>query len=251
MFFCCMALLITAHPDDECMFFSPTMPLIAHCLCLSNGNQDGLGAVREKELHASCQVLGISYTIGNLQDGHVWSRDQVMAHAMPLLKQYKEVYTFDEYGVSGHMNHIAIYDALKASNIRFHALESVSLWRKYIGVWDMLLAADSVVTTSVAGYRAMLCHWSQLVWFRWLYLLFSRYMWVNTYVVVNKGSLYSFCSGRIGDRMDSTSLSKFLFVLDRCLFGISMLVGVKVLRRRGRVSLRYSFISVPCCAVIQ
>lgn len=31
----------------------------------------------------------------------------------------------------------------------------------------------------VRGVRAMLEHKSQLVWFRWLYLLFSRLMWVN------------------------------------------------------------------------
>jgi N-acetylglucosaminylphosphatidylinositol deacetylase len=32
------------------------------------------------------------------------------------------------------------------------------------------------------AFQAMLAHKSQLVWFRWLYLLFSRYMWVNEWV---------------------------------------------------------------------
>jgi N-acetylglucosaminylphosphatidylinositol deacetylase len=32
------------------------------------------------------------------------------------------------------------------------------------------------------GFRAMLRHRSQLVWFRWLYLAFSRLMWVNELV---------------------------------------------------------------------
>jgi hypothetical protein len=31
----------------------------------------------------------------------------------------------------------------------------------------------------VTAFKAMLAHRSQLVWFRWLYLLFSRLMWVN------------------------------------------------------------------------
>jgi len=29
------------------------------------------------------------------------------------------------------------------------------------------------------GLSAMKQHWSQMVWFRWLNVLFSRYMWVN------------------------------------------------------------------------
>jgi N-acetylglucosaminylphosphatidylinositol deacetylase len=34
-------------------------------------------------------------------------------------------------------------------------------------------------------------HWSQLVWFRWLYVLFSRYMWVNDLVEVKVGRMVS------------------------------------------------------------
>ncbi len=58
-------LLITAHPDDECMFFSPTIlnlrrqGILVNLLCLSNGNADGLGQVREKELRESARILGI------------------------------------------------------------------------------------------------------------------------------------------------------------------------------------------------
>lgn len=65
-------LLLTAHPDDECMFFAPTLLALlrethgdakknseVHSLCLSNGDADGLGAIREKELEESLDVLGI------------------------------------------------------------------------------------------------------------------------------------------------------------------------------------------------
>lgn len=55
------ALLLTAHPDDECMFFAPTV--LAHpnisALCLSTGNADGLGATRAKELIRSYSALGV------------------------------------------------------------------------------------------------------------------------------------------------------------------------------------------------
>jgi N-acetylglucosaminylphosphatidylinositol deacetylase len=69
-------LLLTAHPDDECMFFAPTiLALVAlgqkissdgtntgsslYSLCLSAGNADGLGATRKYELESSLDVLGV------------------------------------------------------------------------------------------------------------------------------------------------------------------------------------------------
>ena len=60
------ALLLTAHPDDECMFFAPTVNALVKSpntqlfsLCLSTGNADGLGERRVPELAASLRVLGI------------------------------------------------------------------------------------------------------------------------------------------------------------------------------------------------
>lgn len=59
-------LLVIAHPDDETVFFSP---LLASChkrgdsvdiLCLSNGNVEGLGNVRDSELKLACKLFGIS-----------------------------------------------------------------------------------------------------------------------------------------------------------------------------------------------
>ncbi|EEB97029.1 hypothetical protein MPER_03735, partial [Moniliophthora perniciosa FA553] len=36
----------------------------------------------------------------------------------------------------------------------------------------------------LTALRAMKQHWSQLVWFRWLNVMFSRYMWVNEWVEI-------------------------------------------------------------------
>lgn len=58
-------LLITAHPDDECMFFAPSINhfiksgMSVDLLCLSTGNFDGIGEVRTEELRKSAGVLGI------------------------------------------------------------------------------------------------------------------------------------------------------------------------------------------------
>lgn len=78
-------LLVTAHPDDESLFFAPTViSLLSHkhhsvietgtsdievyFLCLSNGDADGLGKTRQHELMRSLDVLGI-------EDGKRWVLD--------------------------------------------------------------------------------------------------------------------------------------------------------------------------------
>jgi N-acetylglucosaminylphosphatidylinositol deacetylase len=73
-------LLVTAHPDDECMFFAPTiLTLVArkvevHSLCLSVGDQDGLGDIRRSELEKSLDVLGISKDKRMVVDSpYVWN----------------------------------------------------------------------------------------------------------------------------------------------------------------------------------
>lgn len=70
-------LLVTAHPDDESLFFAPTViSLLSHkqhisnlenvaqgaevyFLCLSAGDADGLGQIRKQELVHSLDVFGI------------------------------------------------------------------------------------------------------------------------------------------------------------------------------------------------
>lgn len=59
-------LLVTAHPDDECMFFTPSVRHFVgrgyrvDLICLSVGNFEGIGGVRRGELEKSSQILGIN-----------------------------------------------------------------------------------------------------------------------------------------------------------------------------------------------
>ncbi|KAL3150391.1 hypothetical protein ABBQ32_000230 [Trebouxia sp. C0010 RCD-2024] len=61
------AMLVIAHPDDETMFFTPTIQALIQqgcsvvILCLSIGDHSGLGRVRRKELLAACCTLGIEH----------------------------------------------------------------------------------------------------------------------------------------------------------------------------------------------
>ncbi|XP_077336410.1 N-acetylglucosaminyl-phosphatidylinositol de-N-acetylase [Lithobates pipiens] len=205
-------LLLIAHPDDECMFFSPTIlgllqekrPLSV--LCCSTGNYYNQGEVRKKELFQSCAALGIpasNVTVidhrnlpdsPNVQwDTHLLS-DLILTHIKQ--KNIDLVITFDEKGISGHSNHISLYHAIRSlhdsrklpEGCNAVVLESVNIFRKYLSVLDLpiswLFHSDILYISSRAQYRqakdAMMCHQSQLLWFRHIYLLFSHYMTINS-----------------------------------------------------------------------
>mmetsp|Transcript_16944 Transcript_16944/g.42967 ORF Transcript_16944/g.42967 Transcript_16944/m.42967 type:complete len:273 (-) Transcript_16944:80-898(-) len=220
-------LLVTAHPDDESMFFVPLLRAWRrhhgriHVLCCSTGDYDGQGATRSRELAECCaSCFGLSaehLTLVDspaLQDGpsNSWDAGLICAHvdtvARGLVKDCGPggvVVTFDNYGVSGHPNHVAVHTgvrefagsahgrALGAGGVRYLELESVGFARKYIGPFDALvdlLAARAsepaehgrlVVSSTDAGlsWRAMAAHASQFVWFRRLFVAFSRYTFLN------------------------------------------------------------------------
>jgi len=55
---------VIAHPDDESMFMMPTLFYLVkiceiHILCLTNGDFNGLGKIREKEMQKVSEKLGI------------------------------------------------------------------------------------------------------------------------------------------------------------------------------------------------
>ncbi|XP_073421457.1 N-acetylglucosaminyl-phosphatidylinositol de-N-acetylase [Dendrobates tinctorius] len=205
-------LLLIAHPDDECMFFAPTIlglfqeqrPLSV--LCCSAGNYYNQGEIRKKELLHSCAVLGIppsNVTLidhRDLPDSPTVKWDECLLSAL-ILNHIQEknidlVITFDEGGVSGHYNHISLYRAMRSlhssgklpEGCSVLVLESVSMLRTYVSVLDLPLSCffhhDVLIISSGRQYQrakeAMLQHQSQLLWFRHLYLFFSRYMMINS-----------------------------------------------------------------------
>ena len=63
-------LIVTSHPDDETMFFGPTilslcrgksnfLPSNLFLLCMSTGDHKSMGARRKHELYEACKILGI------------------------------------------------------------------------------------------------------------------------------------------------------------------------------------------------
>ena len=81
-------LLVIAHPDDEAMFFVPTIHTLVqeahsnvYILCLSTGNFDGLGSVRTEELYASAKVLNVANTnVKIINDPTLQDGKQIMHH---------------------------------------------------------------------------------------------------------------------------------------------------------------------------
>ncbi|XP_060590225.1 N-acetylglucosaminyl-phosphatidylinositol de-N-acetylase-like [Ruditapes philippinarum] len=203
-------LFVTAHPDDECMFFAPTILSTlkeghsVYLVCLSKGDYDNQGDVRKKELIASCSRLGVMpnhVTIVDderFKDGpeNEWDIDGLVDRIVSVIKRINadSVITFDSSGVSGHANHIALSKAVvkihmskELNTVSFFMLHSSNIVRKYMSFLDIPVSSIFNLTTFVSlpseivkSWRAMSAHQSQMVWFRKLYIVFSRYMYVNT-----------------------------------------------------------------------
>lgn len=214
-------LLVFAHPDDEAMFFTPLLLLLKQCsirvhfLALCNGNFDGLGTIREKELFASGRYFdAATVTVVNnprLLDGpqEKWETSTVSSVVRQHLDQLgtvRTVITFDRSGVSLHPNHIDTFLGVKhlkqslPRGISFLSLKSVGILKKYSGMLALLPFAArwkgnirnnqgkfTVVippTMCFSSFQAMRRHESQMVWFRYLFVFFSSYSYVNEFSAV-------------------------------------------------------------------
>ncbi|KFO07910.1 N-acetylglucosaminyl-phosphatidylinositol de-N-acetylase, partial [Balearica regulorum gibbericeps] len=175
-----------------------------------SGNYYNQGEIRKKELEQSCFLLGIpasNVTVVDHRDlpdnpAVEWDTQLLAAFVLKHIEanNINLVVTFDAGGVSGHANHISLYAALRYKywfeifivffclGCRVLVLESVNLFRKYISILDVpiscLLPRDALfILTEEETERArsaMRCHHSQLLWFRHIYMLFSRYMVINS-----------------------------------------------------------------------
>ncbi|KAI0156676.1 LmbE-like protein [Hypoxylon sp. FL1284] len=140
--------LLIAHPDDEAMFFAPTVLALTRpdcgnsvkILCLSSGNADGLGDTRKKELAKSAVLLGLAreddvyiHDSPDFPDSMTttWDASKISsllssAFAPHLASQKTStnasaptatidvLVTFDGSGVSSHPNHISLYHGARA-----------------------------------------------------------------------------------------------------------------------------------------
>lgn len=201
------SLLLIAHPDDESMFFSPFLffnsPLI---MCLSKGNFDNKGKVREKEIKNLCNSRGWNLKCLDYKDGESWDEEAIMRDVifMSVFNNIENIITFDERGVSGHKNHISCYKAMNKlckyveyinkhtqiapehdeimnvmKSLNFHHLKSTNIIEKYF--ISFRKPSYTIPLYSIFGIQNMLHHRSQLLWFRYIYIMICSYMRFNEF----------------------------------------------------------------------
>lgn len=250
--------LLIAHPDDEAMFFAPTLQKLTEpelknqvkLLCLSTGDSEGLGETRKRELVKSASKLGLPNeeqisVVDNSLDfpdsmSIFWDRSKIAdllfslyaPKIRPLIEEEEierrkfvpgEIYpddtyqpeidvliTFDSQGISSHPNHISLYHGAKYfisqlsdPTVRLYTLSSISIFRKYASFLDIVITSlsasaftctmrkihhsyppclsflSSLKQIRNAQLAMITCHHSQMRWFRWGWIICSRYMLIN------------------------------------------------------------------------
>jgi len=206
-------MLVTAHPDDETMFFSPFIIealkqlKVIYLLCLSKGIEQGRG----DELTKASKILGIQHCEVYGADGETlkdvpcfvdgfkenWNEGDVAEVVEHYIKKWNidTIVTFDSDGVSGHPNHKHTYrgvshhmqQSFKEKELSYLVLRSIPLPLKYlswVGVFYEVFFHRSgceifINNNPTKVWDAMRKHISQYVWFRKFYLIFSTFVHMN------------------------------------------------------------------------
>ncbi|EPY38020.1 N-acetylglucosaminylphosphatidylinositol deacetylase [Angomonas deanei] len=142
-----------------------------------------------------------------LQDGmkNVWPKSvikHIVNEYLDRIGSIRTIVTFDKHGVSSHPNHIAVHNGVKEvkesmpPGLLFVELITRSIVGKYCGCLSLTNYCLFANTTEYNGsrfslsippyatlssFRAMERHQSQLRWFRYLFVLFSSYTYINEF----------------------------------------------------------------------
>ena len=213
-------LFVISHPDDEIMFFGPSIlnSEKTFILSLSKGipSKNGNNNERELELYESCKILGIENHCfidekERLKDGfnETWNPDIIKDVVIEYSKKIQpdRIITFDELGVSRHPNHIAVNKGIMLNKneiqkelnktIEIKELKTGFWISKYLGVISLcyqfivnlfsiekkknfyVIPIENFIDATL--FRSFLKHKSQNVWYRYLYLVFSKFQYYNIY----------------------------------------------------------------------
>jgi len=102
-------LIVTAHPDDETIFFGGLLisrpKSDTHVICVTDGNADGLGEQRAKDFHSALEDLQVTGEMLSHPDKYEQRLD--IEALIETLNNYSadEVYTHNALGEYGHPHH--------------------------------------------------------------------------------------------------------------------------------------------------
>ncbi|KAM0676265.1 N-acetylglucosaminyl-phosphatidylinositol de-N-acetylase [Gurleya vavrai] len=157
-------------------------------LCLSTGNYYNQGKLRKKEMKKVCVLMQINlYITESFLDNSDWNIKDISntINFLHIQYNYTAIYTFDKKGVSLHKNHTACYlgvlEFIKKNNVVAYSLITKSIFKKYFIDFGSKFDERYIVNDFYKGIKIMKMHESQMEWFRYLYILFSKYMRYNDY----------------------------------------------------------------------
>ena len=207
-------LLIIAHPDDEIMFWTPTIKsLISYnipmkILCLSNGNYDGLGVLREKEFNNVSRALNFTdnkiLNIPELQDNikKYWDPIVVSRQIEEFLNNnpdIKTILTFDQNGVTKHPNHISCFNGLKYylknhleesknKGLKIYTLDSFNFimqYTQFFPLFSFIFKKYGYFSmTFFNSYKWMRLYKTQFNLLRKAHVILSCYSYYNSYTKI-------------------------------------------------------------------
>ena len=132
-----------------------------------------------------CKNIGINYlTIKNFEDNikKFWDTNKIESYVKSYIKENNidTIITFDNKGVSYHPNHISCYLGIQnIKDIDIFILESLYFYRKYLSIFDIINIEENEIIfhnfNIFEVYYYMIIHWSQMKWYRFFFILLSRY----------------------------------------------------------------------------
>lgn len=172
---------VIGHPDDEVMFFAPSLIELAkpknnntvNLICFSNGDatDESMGHIRTAELVQSARILGVHSDrvtvlgLDQYKDGMniQWDAEDITK----TLESYIDhtsvgsslvVITFDDKGVSGHPNHISLYHGVRRwYNKNFTRPSYHNLLKKNVAALAVAVRSGSgnVVDCKIYGLKSL------------------------------------------------------------------------------------------------
>jgi N-acetylglucosaminylphosphatidylinositol deacetylase len=133
--------------------------------------------------------------------GTNWPKGVVAEHVTRFMRSSSAkidiIVTFDQNGVSSHPNHISTYEGCRQvlqdklfSLEKVLCLQTVNILRKYSGYCDIMVLTPMDYNLFSLDprptYHALSLHHTQFVWFRKLFILFSRYTFANSFDVLKQ-----------------------------------------------------------------